>query len=93
MSASRADRVAAWATGAGIGLLALMLTWLVGNRLTALAWEPPVGPSVAFAGAIVVGLVATLTFARRLAASSQSGPGPPRRGLRSRRPRSAGSRK
>lgn len=70
MSATRADRVAAWATGAGIGLLALMLTWLAGNRLAALVWDPPVGPSVAFGGAILVGLVASLVFGRRLAASS-----------------------
>lgn len=80
MSASPADRVAAWATAAGIGLVALMLTWLVGNRLTALVWEPPLGPSVAFGGSIVVGLVTALVFGNRLAAGRSRS-----QGFRSRR--------
>jgi prepilin signal peptidase PulO-like enzyme (type II secretory pathway) len=67
MSRERADRVAAWATGAGVGFAALMLTWLVANRLTALLWDPPLGPSVAFVAAIVVGVVTALVSGRRLA--------------------------
>lgn len=63
----RADRVAAWATGAGVGFMALMLTWLVGNRLAALVWAPPVGPTVALLGAIATGLAATLVAGARLA--------------------------
>jgi hypothetical protein len=67
MSASGADRVAAWATGSGIGLIALMLTWLIGNRLAAMVWGPPVGPTVALVGAILVGTVTAVIFGRRLA--------------------------
>ena len=67
MSRERADRAAAWATGAGIGLIALMVTWLIGNRLTALVWKPPFGPTVAFVGAIVTGSVVAVIAGRRLA--------------------------
>ena len=66
MIRGRSDRVAAWATGAGIGLIALMVTWLVGSRLTALAWDPPGGAIVAFGGAVVIGFVATFISGRRL---------------------------
>lgn len=66
MSQERADRVAAWATGTGIGLIFLMLTWLIGNRLAGLFWEAPVGPVVAFVGAIVVGTAVALIAGRRL---------------------------
>jgi hypothetical protein len=58
--------MAAWATGAGIGLIVLMLTWLIGNRLTGLIWDPPVGPVVAFAGAIGVGTAVAVFAGRRL---------------------------
>ncbi|HEV8681419.1 MAG TPA: hypothetical protein VGS09_01400 [Actinomycetota bacterium] len=67
MSGDRADRVAAWATGSGIGLIALMVTWLIGNRLAAVIWDPPVGPTVAFVGAILVGAVTAVLSGRRLA--------------------------
>jgi hypothetical protein len=67
MSRERADRVAAWATGAGIGLTTLMVVWLVGNRLAGLVWDPPVGPVVAFAGAVIVGAVTAVVSGRRLA--------------------------
>lgn len=63
-----ADRVAAWATGVGTGALAFMLTWLFGNRLTALVLEPPVGPILAMALAVVVGGLVAVTQGRRLAA-------------------------
>ena len=56
----RADGVAAWAVGIGVGLIALMLTWIVGNRIAMVVWDPPVGPTVAFIGAILVGIVATV---------------------------------
>lgn len=61
-----ADRVAAWAVGTGIGLMAMMLTWLIGNRLASLAWDPPVGPTVALLAAIVVGVTATSLAGLRL---------------------------
>ncbi len=67
MSIERADRIAAWATGSGIGLIALMLTWLIGHRLAALIWAPPVGPTVAFVGAIETGLVTAVASGVRLA--------------------------
>lgn len=66
MSAGPADRVAAWATGAGIGFIALMVTWLVGSRAAALIWEPPLGPVVALAVAIVAGAVTAIVFGARL---------------------------
>jgi len=58
--------VAAWATAAGVGFIALMLMWLVGNRVAGLVWGPPVGPTVAILGAVVVGAASTLIAARRL---------------------------
>jgi hypothetical protein len=75
MSRERADRVAAWATGAGVGFAALMVTWLIANRLTGLVWGPPLGPIVAFAVAIVVGIVSAVIFGRRLARSVGNGNG------------------
>lgn len=66
MSRERADRVAAWATGSGMGFLALMVTWLIGNRLAGLVWDAPVGPTLAFVGAIVVGIVTTVVSGRSL---------------------------
>ena len=66
---SRADLVAAWAIGVGIGLMTLQLTWLVAARLAALVWEPPVGPTVAFATACVAGVVGTIIGGRRLSLS------------------------
>ena len=62
----RADRVSAWAVGVGVGLIAMMLTWLVGNRLAAIVWEPPFGPTVALISAIAVGVVATFLSGVRL---------------------------
>jgi hypothetical protein len=62
----RADRVAAWAVGIGVGLIALMLTWIVGNRIAMVVWDAPVGPTVAFIGAILVGIVATVVAGIRL---------------------------
>jgi hypothetical protein len=52
----RADGVAAWAVGIGVGLITLMLTWIVGNRIATVVWDAPVGPTVASIGAIVVGM-------------------------------------
>ena len=62
----RADGVAAWAVGIGVGLIALMLTWIVGNRIATVVWDTPVGPTVAFIGAILVGIVATVVAGIRL---------------------------
>lgn len=62
----RADLVAAWVTGVGIGLAAFMLTWLVANRVTALVWAPPAGPVIAMAIAIAAGIAASLRHGWRL---------------------------
>jgi hypothetical protein len=65
----RADGVAAWAVGIGVGLIALMLTWIVGNRIAMVVWDAPVGPTVAFVGAILVGIVATVVAGIQLVRS------------------------
>lgn len=70
MSRERADQVAARATGIGIGLAVLMVTWLVGNRLAGLLWDPPLGPSVAIAAAAAAGGVTAVVAARRLGRTS-----------------------
>lgn len=67
MSVDRSEVVAAQVVGVGIGLIALMLTWIVGSRLAELAWDGPVGPVVALSAAVVVGVVTSIVFARRLA--------------------------
>ena len=54
------DITAARAFGVGAGLIALMLVWLVGNRLAALFLDPPAGPAAAFAAAVAVGIVVTV---------------------------------
>lgn len=54
-SALRADYIAAWTTGIGIGLAVFMVTWLVANRITGLLMTVPTGPVVAMASALVAG--------------------------------------
>lgn len=60
------DRVAAWATAVGVGLVTVMVTWLVGNQVTGLVWDRPLGPSLAFAGAVVIGTVTAVISGRQL---------------------------
>lgn len=62
----RADLVAAWAIGVGIGLIVLQLTWLVAARIAGLFWAPPQGPTIAFLTAIVAGVVVSVVAGRRL---------------------------
>jgi len=76
VSREAADRVAAWATGAGVGLLVLMVAWLIGNRIAGLVWDPPVGPSVAIVAATIAGAVSGLIVGRRLARRSPSSHAP-----------------
>jgi hypothetical protein len=73
MSDERAEIVAARAVGVGVGLIALMLAWLVGNRLTSLAWDPPVGPTVAFVAAIAIGISTAMVSGHRLAGRVRNG--------------------
>ncbi len=63
---SRADLVSAWAVGIGIGLIALQVTWLIANRLASLLWEAPVGPTVAFTLAMLVGVAVSIIAGKRL---------------------------
>lgn len=66
-STARADSVSAWAVGVGVGLLTLMITWLLGNRVLGLLLDTPLGPTVAFTAAIVSGVAATIITGRRFA--------------------------
>ena len=64
---NRADLVSAWGIGVGIGLIALELTWLAGARIATIFWEAPVGPTVAFGSACLVGIIVAVIAGRRLA--------------------------
>lgn len=61
-----ADRVAAWVTGIGIGLLVFMITWLVGARLSERIWEQPSAAIIAMTVAVAVGVVVAAASGRRL---------------------------
>ena len=63
---ARADRVAARATGVGIGVLAFMITWLVGARVAAQIWGPPSSAVVAMGIAVAVGILIAVVAGRRL---------------------------
>ena len=63
---ARSDRVAACATGIGIGLITFMVTWLVGARLTELIWGPPSSATVAMAIAVLVGILTSIVAGSRL---------------------------
>lgn len=65
----RADRIAAHATGLGIGLMTFMLTWIVGVRITERLLETPTSAYVAMAIAVVTGIITTVLAGRRLSAS------------------------
>lgn len=66
-STARADAVSAWAVGVGVGLMTLMITWLLGNRVLGLVLDAPLGPSIAFIAAIVSGVTATVITGQRCA--------------------------
>ena len=66
-----ADEVAAWAVGMGVGLIALMLTWIVGNRIAMVVWDAPIGPTVGLIGAILVGIVVTVVAGIKLVRSGR----------------------
>jgi hypothetical protein len=66
MTEHNADRVARRATAVGVGLLVLMPTWLIAVRVTALLWDPPVGPTVALLIAIATCAVVAAAMNRRL---------------------------
>lgn len=70
---ARADRVAAGATGVGIGFLAFLIAWLIGARVAERVWGPPSSAMVALAVSVVVGIVVALVAAHRLARRQLSG--------------------
>lgn len=67
---SRADLVAAWVVGIGVGLITLQITWLIANRLASLIWGVPRGPTTAFTIVVIAGVVTSIVTGRRLAKSS-----------------------
>lgn len=62
----RANRIAAQATGVGIGLLVFMVVWTFGSQITTRMWGPPSGALVAMGIALLAGIVMTITTWRRL---------------------------
>jgi len=66
-SVARAERVAARATGVGVGLLVFMTTWLVAARITERLWGPPSAAVVAMTVALLAGVVSALVAGHRLA--------------------------
>lgn len=71
-SPERADRVAAWATGAGVGAVAFMITWLVGNRLASWLMGPPAGPTAALVTAALAWVGVGLALGHRLARNTRA---------------------
>ena len=67
----RHDRVMCRATGAGagVGLLALMVTWIVAARIAEAAADPPTGPVAALIVSLITGTVVAIAATRRLADS------------------------
>jgi len=65
--AAQADRVAAWATGVGVGLMVFMVGWLLLGRIFTMLLSAPGGPVAAMAAAILAGTVVTIWQGRRLA--------------------------
>jgi len=74
---ARADRIAARATGVGVGLLAFMITWLVAARVTDRIWGPPSSAVVAMAIAVAVGLFVAVVAGRTLVRRQRSDTPPP----------------
>lgn len=62
----RANVFAAWMVGAGGGLVATMVSWLLGSRLVAAVLDAPVGPVVALLGAIAVGSLVAVRLGGKL---------------------------
>jgi hypothetical protein len=66
LGSARADRVAARATGVGVGLLAFMIAWLIGARVTEQVWGPPSSAVVALAISVMVGIFVAVVAGQRL---------------------------
>ncbi len=61
-----ADRVAARATGVGVGTLVFMIVWLIGARVSERIWGPPSSAVVALAISVVVGILVAVGSSHRL---------------------------
>lgn len=72
----RADRIAARATGIGIGLIVFMVTWTVGARVTERLWGPPSSAYVAMVVSLLLGAVVAIAAGQRLVESSAHDQGP-----------------
>lgn len=66
----RADRVAAVGVGIGVGLIAFMLTWILGSRATERLWGQPTAAIAAMATAVLVGIVISAVAGRVLLRST-----------------------
>lgn len=60
------NAVAAWATGLGVGLATLMLSWSIGHRIGEFMWGRFTGAIAGLGFAIVVGAVTTAVAGRHL---------------------------
>lgn len=63
---SRADLIAARATGLGVGLIVFMLTWSIGARITERILDAPAHAYVAMSMAVLAGAVAAACAGHRL---------------------------
>lgn len=67
----RADRVAAYATAVGIGLITFMVTWTIGARITERILDRPMSAYVAMVAALITGAVVALVASRCLGRADQ----------------------
>ncbi len=63
---SRADAIAARATGLGVGLIVFMVTWSIGARITERIFDAPAHAYVAMGMALLAGAVTTVRAGHRL---------------------------
>ncbi|HEX9763149.1 MAG TPA: hypothetical protein VGA97_08625, partial [Acidimicrobiia bacterium] len=74
--AERAEAVAGWATGVGIGLIVFMVTWIVAARVAAAVQAGAFGAVVAMGLAVAAGVVVAFRSGRRLAATPRGDAAP-----------------
>ena len=63
---SRADLIAARATGLGVGLIVFMLTWSIGARIAEQIFDAPAHAYVAMGMALLAGAVTAVRAGHRL---------------------------
>lgn len=72
MADHRADRIAAYATGIGVGLITFMLTWTIAARITERMFDTPTSAYVAMIVAVFAGAVVATVAARRLSRTARA---------------------